>query len=85
LLGRLLGFGYHKKGMPPKEWARNFQYWLNHYCIYRPKGKIMLAYQSHGLPVQGIEEEYIRFRGLLLFTPWMMRKLGGMVLRSVKV
>ncbi len=38
-----------------------------------------------GLPVQAIEEEYIRFRRLPLFTPWMLRKLAGMVLKSVKV
>src|SRR5258706_5525903 len=47
LLGRLLGFGYHKKEMPPQQWAKNFQHWLNHYCTYRSKDKIMLAYQRH--------------------------------------
>jgi SAM-dependent methyltransferase len=85
LVGRLLGFGYHKKTMSPEDWARNFQHWLNHYCTYRSKDEIVAAFQRHGLPVQGIEEEYIRFRGLWPFTPWMFRKLGGMVLRSIKV
>ena len=85
LLGRLLGFGYHKKGMPTRQWARNFQHWLNHYCTYRSRHAIMVAFQRHGLPVQGIEEEYIRFRRLPLFTPWMLRKLAGMVLKSIKV
>jgi len=81
---RSLGFGYHKGNKGKQQWAKDTQHWLNHYCIYRPKKEIMRSFSEHGLSPKGIESEYIKFRGLPLFTPWMMRKLGGMVLLSTK-
>jgi len=43
---------------------------------------VMAAFARHNLKPVGIEKEYIRFRGLPLFTPWMLRRLGTMVLLS---
>jgi SAM-dependent methyltransferase len=84
LLFRCLGRGYFTEGKTRRKWASDFQHWLNSYCFYRPEQQIMEAFSRHGLKPEGIEKEYIRFRGLPLFTPWMLRKLGTMVLLSRK-
>lgn len=81
---RMMGLGKHKENKAARQWARDFQEYLNKYCIYRPEKQIMECFASHGLPAQGIEKQYIRFRGLPLFTPWMLRKFGMMVLLSRK-
>jgi SAM-dependent methyltransferase len=81
---RLLGVGYFKESKSPKRWAHDFQIWLRDYCIYRPEKEIMEIFSRQQLSPVGIEQEYIRFRNLPLFTPWLLRKLGFMVLLSRK-
>ena len=81
---RLLGFGYFKGTKSPHQWAHDFQLWLNNYCNYRPEKQIMELFSAHNLKAIGIEREYIKFRGLRLFTPWMIRKLGFVVLLARK-
>lgn len=84
LAWRCLGFGHNKNNKPRAQWAKDFQDWLNHFTVYRSKQEITRAYESHGLSICGVEREYIKFRRLPLFTPWLLRKLGGMVLLSWK-
>jgi SAM-dependent methyltransferase len=79
---RCLGRGYFKKDKSRRQWAADFQHWLNSYCFYRSEADVMAAFARHNLKPVGIEKEYIRFRGLPLFTPWMLRRLGNMVLVS---
>ncbi|MBZ5523565.1 MAG: class I SAM-dependent methyltransferase [Acidobacteriia bacterium] len=79
---RILGFGYFTAGKTRREWAANFQHWLNCYCFYRPEQIIFESFARHGLEATGIEKEYIGFRGLLLFTPWLLRRAATMVLLS---
>lgn len=81
---RLLGFGYNKQNKMPYQWARDTQNWLNAYCFYRREKEILQCFAANGLPARNAEREYIRFRGLKFFTPWLFRKLGGMVLISEK-
>lgn len=81
---RLMGFGYFKGEKTPKQWASDFQVWLQKYCSYRPEKEIMEIFSRQRLRPIGIEKEYIRFRGLPFFTPWMLRRLGFMVLLSRK-
>jgi ubiquinone/menaquinone biosynthesis C-methylase UbiE len=81
---RTLGFGYHHKQKSRSKWASDFRQWLTDYCDYRPEQEVMAAFERHGLKASGIEDRYIQFRNLKFFTPWMMRRLGGMVLLSHK-
>src|SRR5258707_2404009 len=81
---RLLGFGYFTKGKSPRQWASNFQSWINTYCFYRPEKAIVESFSRRGLRPIGFEKEYIRFRRLPLFTPWMLRRTASMVLLSSK-
>jgi SAM-dependent methyltransferase len=81
---RLLGFGYFTKGKSRRRWAEEFQLWLNTYCFYRPSRDILDAF-STGFKTIPLEREYISFRGLPLFAPAMLRRLGFMVLLSTRV
>lgn len=84
LAGRCLGMGYHTEGKTRRQWAQDFQYWLNSYCFYRTKKEILAAFERCGLSVIGLEKEYLRFRQVRGVTPWVLHKLGCMVVGSTK-
>jgi SAM-dependent methyltransferase len=84
LAGRCLGMGYFTEGKTRRQWARDFQQWLNSYCFYRTKEEIFSAFERRSLPLTGLEWDYIRYRGLFGVTPWLLHKLGCMVVGSTK-
>lgn len=84
LLFRMLGLGSHTRGATMAAWARERQQWLKTYCFYRTQDEIEAVFVRCGLPVVHREGDYIRFRGLPLFNPWMLRRFGFMVLLSTK-
>lgn len=91
---RLLGLGYHTRGKSVMRWSRDFCDWLDKWTFYRELGEIEGAYARTFADVRHIEDTWLRRRlerhaGLIATAPvasqrWLVRKLAGLVIVSVK-
>jgi SAM-dependent methyltransferase len=82
---RCLGAGYFTQGKTRRQWAADFQRWLNSYCFYRPLPHIEAAFARHGFQIKRDEQSYIRFRKLPLCPPWLLNRLGFVVIHASKL
>jgi len=85
LSGRALGAGRFKKGKTRRQWAADFQTWLNTYCFYRSASEIYRSFERHGFEVMSRDREYMNFRGIEWMPQWLFHHLGFRVIEAKRL
>lgn len=62
LMFRKLGFGAHKQEKTPRQWAKDFDHWLEEYTYHRSKHTIDETFLKYFHSLRYIEDDYVSYR-----------------------